>query len=87
MKEQYSEPNASQRRIDMIVMWIKWHRYLRSRGWRKDSNGWFRSFNPLLPQTATFYHEARHMSRDGITLDEAVKLARHSDPGDSYIYT
>lgn len=87
MKNAESEPHASQRRLNRIVVWIKWHRYLRRRGWRKDKNGWFRSFNPLLPPTATFYHEARHMSMDGITLEEAVKLARHSDPDDSYIYT
>lgn len=87
MKEQNLEPHATQRRLDRIVMWFKWRKYLRRRGWKKDKNGWYRSFNPLLPPTATFYHESRHMSRDGITLEEAIKLARYSDPDDSYIYT
>lgn len=87
MKNETPEPHASQRRLDQIVMWFKWRKYLRRRGWEKDKKGWYRSFNPLLPPTATFYHESRHMSRDGITLEEAIKLARNSDPDDSYIYT
>ena len=87
MKNTESNPPTSQRWLDRIVMWFKWRKYLRRRGWREDKNGWYRSFNPLLPPTATFYHEHRYKSRDGITLEEAIKLARHSDPDDKYIYT
>ena len=87
MEEQNFKLLALRRRIDHIVMWAKWRTYLHQRGWEKDKNGWYRSFNPLLPPDAVFYREPRYMSREGITLEEAVKLARHSDPDDSYIYT
>ncbi len=86
MKNTESRPHAFQRRLDRIVMWIRWRKYLHKRGWKRDKDGWYSSFNPLLPPTATFHHEPRYMSRIGIDFEEAVKLARHSDPDDSYIY-
>lgn len=68
-----------------LLLWIKWGRYLRKRGWKKDRNGWYRSFNPLLPQTAAFYHESRESQKEGIDLEQAIKFARYSDPDDIYV--
>jgi hypothetical protein len=66
--------------LNIMIEKIKNILYLYKRGWRKDKKGWYRYEDVDVPYGTWYKYPPRYMTKDNITLSEAIKLSKLYDP-------